>query len=189
MNPQSAFLRKSMLLVAIGFALTFSSEPLRLAAQQPKSGAVSTDVKLKKEIESLAGFEGKWACQGVFPSSGKPIESQILFAPDLEGAWLSVRHDDLPPNRFHAAEYWGFDPAEKQLIAFIYDSFGGARKFTSPGWTEDKLVWTGETAKTDPPVTQRFVFRRDSPSQFVMNYEVKKGAADWVIGDTITCRK
>jgi hypothetical protein len=180
--------RRSILLLS-SLTLLYCHDSTRLTAQQAKNTAPSDSVKMKKEIEILGGFEGKWTCQGVFPSSGKRFESQVVFAPDLEGAWLTVRHDDLPPNRFHAFELWGFDPETKQLIAFIYDNFGGARKFTSPGWTEDKLVWTSESTKADPPATQRFVFRRDSPSQFVMNYEVKKGTADWVVGDTITCKK
>jgi hypothetical protein len=159
-----------------------------MAAPQA-NGTVQGPVKLKKEIETLGSFEGRWSCQGVFPSSGKPIESQVVFSPDLEGAWLAVRHDDLPPNRYHAFEMWGFDEESKQFVAFIYDNFGGARKFTSAGWVEKKLVWLGEGSKTDPPVVQRFVFASEGPSQFVMNYEVKKGSADWVIGDTLTCKK
>jgi len=160
-----------------------------LRARQSEAGASPTAVKLKPEVESLAGFEGKWSCKGIFPSNGKSIESQIVFAGDLEGAWLAVRHDDLPPNRFHAAEYWGFDPAEKQFVAFVYDNFGGVRKFTSTGWADDKMIWLGEATKTDPPAVQRFVYKRDNPSQFVLNWEVKKGTADWVIGDTLTCKK
>ena len=177
-----AFLRWLLLLAC-------SLQTPELFAQQSAGAAASTSVTLKPEAQSLAGFEGKWACRGVFPSNGKSIESQIVFAPELEGAWLGVRHDDLPPNRFHAFELWGFDPAEKQFVAFVYDNFGGARKFTSPGWAEDKLIWLGESSKTDPPTVQRFVYKRDSSSQFVVNWEVKKGSADWVVGDTLTCKK
>jgi hypothetical protein len=84
---------------------------------------------------------------------------------------------------------WGFDPAEKQFVAFLYDNFGGVRRFTSSGWVEDKLIWIGESSKTDPPTVQRFVYKRDNPSQFALNWEVKKGAADWAIGDALTCKK
>jgi hypothetical protein len=187
-TPRASVFTRTFLL--LGFLILFhSQEPAALAGPQANSAPPSDSVKLKKDIEILAGFEGKWACQGVFPSSGKRIESQIVFAPDLEGVWLSVRHDDLPPNRYHAFELWGFDAEAKQLVAFIYDNFGGARKFTSPGWAEEELIWTGESGRTDKAATQRFVFRRDNPGQFVMNYEVKKGNSDWTIGDTITCKK
>lgn len=160
-----------------------------LSAQQSAIRVAPPGVRLKPEVEAFLTFPGKWACRGLFPSSGKAIESQIVFSAELEGAWLLARHDDLPPNRFHAFELWGFDPAEKQFVAFVYDNFGGVRKFTSSGWMEDKLIWLGETSKTDPPTEQRFVYKRDSPSQFVLNWEVKKGTADWAIGDTLTCTK
>jgi hypothetical protein len=187
MKSRTALWRNGTLVLLLLALLSEAVGPRELTAQQ--SGPASATVKLKPEVESIASFEGKWACRGIFPSNGKTIESQIVFTADLEGAWLTVRHDDLPPNRFHAFELWGFDPAEKQYVAFVYDNFGGVRKFTSSGWTGDKLIWLGETSKTDPPTVQRFVYRRDNPSQFVVNWEVKKGTADWAVGDTLTCKK
>jgi hypothetical protein len=158
-------------------------------AQVAASALTSAEPKLKKELESLQGLAGVWHCQGVFPASGKKIESQIAFTPDLEGAWLVMRHDDMPPNLFHALEMWGFDKDAKQFVAFIYDNFGGVRKFTSAGWEEQKLIWMGETSAATPPLTERFVFKRDSPEQLVVNWEVKKGTADWTVGDTLACKK
>ena len=189
MKSRTALWRNGTLVLLLLTLLSEAVGPRVLRAQQSGTAGPSASVKLKPEVESLASFEGKWACRGIFPSNGKTIESQIVFAADLEGAWLTVRHDDLPPNRFHAFELWGFDPAEKQYVAFVYDNFGGVRKFMSSGWAEDKLIWLGETSKTDPPGVQRFVYKRDNPSQFVVNWEVKKGAADWVVGDTLTCKK
>jgi len=174
--------------IALLLVSTLCLAPLRIPAQQAKSSETA-EPKLKKEIESFAPLQGRWSCAGVFPSSGKKIESQIAFAPDLDGAWLVKRHDDLPPNVFHAAEYWGFDSAAKQFVAFIYDNFGGVRKFTSSGWADDKLIWLGEPSKSDPPRLERFVYKRDTPTQIEVNWEVKQGAKDWAIGDTLTCRK
>jgi hypothetical protein len=174
--------------MAVLFVFAICLAPTRFHAQPAKSPETS-EAKLKKEIETLAPLQGKWACQGVFPSNGKKIESQIAFAPDLDGAWLVKRHDDLPPNLFHDAEYWGFDSATKQFVAFIYDNFGGVRRFTSSGWTDDKLTWLGEPSKSDPPRLERFVYKRDSPTQIEVNWEVKSGAKDWAIGDTLTCKK
>jgi hypothetical protein len=182
----------------VAFCLWFAAANMISHAEQPynsapiqgsASAAGDTQTKLKKEVESLQSFAGVWHCQGVFPSSGKKIESQIAFTQDLEGAWLLVRHDDIPPNQFHALEMWGFDKEAKQFVAFIYDNFGGVRKFTSPGWEEQNLVWMGETSSSTPPSTQRFVFKRDSAEQFIVNWEVKKGTADWVVGDALTCKK
>ncbi len=62
-----------------------------------------------------------------------------------------MRHDDMPPDRFHALELWGFDSSAKNFVAFIYDNFGGVRKFTSDGLAGDQLIWKGESTKADPP--------------------------------------
>jgi hypothetical protein len=168
-------------------ALSFQHDAKAVA--NPQQSTVDSAAKLQKQVESFSLFEGKWSCEGIFPKSGKHIASQIVFAPDLEGAWLAVRHDDMPPDRFHALELWGFDSAAKNFIAFIYDNFGGVRKFTSAGLASDQLIWKGESTKADPSITERFVFNLKDASQFVVNYEVQRDSADWVIGDTLTCKK
>jgi hypothetical protein len=184
--------------IGAGLVLFCSSLHLvpAIAAQQSRgessiqaSHARNYGAKLKKDMESLAEFEGRWSCHGSFPASGKQIDSEIVFTPELEGAWLQVRHDDLLPNQFHAIELWGLDSGRKQFVALIFDNFGGMRKFTSTGWISDTLIWIGEPSTTAPFTTQRFVFSRPSPTQFTVNWEVKKGSADWRLGDTLTCRR
>ena len=174
--------------LATGLALCISSS-VELVAQQTRAADGVTDRKLKKEIESMAGLQGQWSCGGVFPSSGKHIASEIVFAPDLENSWLMVRHDDTPPNIFHSSEYWGFDSVKKQFVAFVFDNFGGARKFTSSGWMNDELIWAGEASTTSPATIERFIYKKDGPGQLIVNWEVKKGPADWRVGDSLTCKR
>src|SRR5271168_5489966 len=120
--------RKRLAVSLLGFVVICA--PLLAGTPQKGDAPSASPVQLNKELETLSYFTGHWSCQGVFPSNGKQIASEIVFAPDLEGAWLTVRHDDLPPNRFHAFEMWGFDKEAKQFVNFVYDNFGGARKFT-----------------------------------------------------------
>lgn len=176
----------SQLALAAAFVCV-SGLSLSLGLAQEAHPAAASAATLKPELAALAEFKGTWACKGVFPSNGQRIESRIAFVPDLEGAWLSVRHDDVPPNRFHAHELWGYDSAAKQYSAFIFDNFGGARAFTSPGWSADALIWTVKPADSSSAPAERFVFKREKAAgQFVANCEVKRGA-DWKIGDTLTC--
>ena len=95
-------------------------------------------------ISALSYFIGTWSCQGVFPSSGKTIASTIRFAAD--GASLVKHHDDLPPNRYHAIELWGYGVTDRRFNAVIQDSFGGIRDFSSSGWKGNALVWTSWAA-------------------------------------------
>lgn len=90
---------------------------------------------------------------------------------------------------FHAAEFWGFDSVNKQFVAFVFDNFGGARRFTSAGWSGDTLTWLGEGAKTNPASVERFVYKREGAREFVVSWEVKKGTIDWTIGDRLVCKK
>jgi hypothetical protein len=99
----------------------------RLHSAPHHEDQASGSPSLKKELEPLAYFGGRWTCTGVFPSTGKAIASDIVARAGLEGAWLVLRHDDAPPNRFHATELWGFEPNGRQFVAYIFDNFGGAK--------------------------------------------------------------
>lgn len=70
---------------------------------------------LKPEMASLAYFQGAWSCEGAF-SSGEKISADLIFRSDLDGAWLLLRHDDRPPNVFHAVGLWGFDKAQNRSV-------------------------------------------------------------------------
>lgn len=99
--------------IAVVFVFALSVTPMTFEAKQAKNPGPS-EHKLKKEVAAFAPLQGQWSCAGVFPSNGKKIESKIAFVADLDGAGLVKRHDDLPPNVFHDADYWGFDSAAKQ---------------------------------------------------------------------------
>jgi hypothetical protein len=177
--------RRSFLLALIGIAAC--GRGLSSAAQNQDQATAS--LGLKKELEPLAYFAGHWTCKGVFPASGKQIASDIVARVGVDGAWLVLGHDDAPPNRFHAMELWGFDPSRKQFVAYIFDNFGGARKFTSPGWADTQWIWSGEPGTSDPANGERFVFTRGSDRELTVSYEVKRGSTGWTIGDQLTCQR
>ena len=186
MNARSLFTTPRcfvLVLIAVaGFCPSVNSAP-------QNANPASSSPSLKKELEPLTYFTGHWTCKGVFPSSGKEIASDIVAQPDLEGSWLALRHDDAPPNRYHATQLWGLDPQTKQFVAYIFDNFGGARKFTSPGWADTQWIWSGEPSKSEKPTSERFVFTRMSDKELTTSYEVKRGSADWAIGDKLTCKR
>src|SRR4029077_3165825 len=146
-----------------------------------------TDSPLKPALSALAYFQGDWSCDGHFFKRDRKIAADMTFRPDLNGAWLLLRHDDRPPNQFHAMEFWGFDEAGKQYISMVADSAGGLRLFTSPGWTEDRLVWTGDSLKQN--ATQRFIFEKKSARAFAMTYAALRSEGEWASIDTLTCNR
>jgi hypothetical protein len=77
-------------------------------------------------------FAGNWSCTGEF-GSGKKIEADVSFTPELDGNWLLYRHHDRAPGPFKALALWGVDQPSGSLVAVMEDNFGNARLFTSNG--------------------------------------------------------
>jgi hypothetical protein len=170
--------KNSLTLLAVSLTTAALCANFLLAQQQSPT--------LKKDLTDLQFFQGTWSCKGTFPSTGKSIESRVTFTPDLDGAWLSVRHDDIPPNLFHALELWGWDAKKSQFTATIFDSFGGARHFTSQGWQDQSFTWNGDSLAGSTAPSERFAFRKDSATQFTVNWEVNRDGS-WKVGDTLSC--
>jgi hypothetical protein len=132
-----------------------------------------------------AYFSGKWLCSGRF-SNGKPIASTIRFESDVGGAAVVVHHDDVPAlGSYHSIEVWGFQKSTGTYVATLYDAYGGARGFTSAGWSGDVLTWATDAAVTPP---QQFVYTKKSADAFTVDWNVYRNEA-YVVGDTLTCNR
>jgi hypothetical protein len=132
----------------------------------------------------FAYFTGPWHCAGAF-ASGKPIASTVTFTPDLDNHWLQYRHDDDPPNRFHALSLWGTDAKTNHLVSVLVDNFGGMRVFASPtGWDAHTVVFQNDAGH------DRFTYTVDTPAAFRMRYEVSRDSGrTWSLGDSLRCEK
>lgn len=129
---------------------------------------------------------GHWTCHGVFPASGKTIDSELRFESDLGGKALLKHHDDTSkPALYHAVEAWGYDAKAGRYRATILDNFGGARIFSSEGWTPQGLVWT---SSPDVQPAQRFVYVRMAQHRLRIDWQVERQGA-FVVGDTLTCER
>jgi hypothetical protein len=138
-------------------------------------------------MRSLDYFVGDWSCAGVFPASGKSITSQMRYQHDLQGSALLKHHDDtLPPAVYHAVEAWGYDGKAQRFNATILDNFGGARRFHSVGWVKNEWAWVSE-AELQP--AQRFVYVRLDEQHYRVDWQVARNATDFVVGDTLTCKR
>jgi hypothetical protein len=156
------------------------------AAPDPQASA-SAPHQLVAELQPLSFFEGQWNCAGKFVESGKPIHAEESFAPELNGHWLRMRHDDQPPFPFHALELWGYDRTAKRFSAYIFDNFSGIRHFTSPGWSNDNLVWTDTVSNRG--VTDRFMFKRQADGGYRVSYAVNRDGKSWATADTSLCQR
>lgn len=144
--------------------------------------------ELKPELAPLMYFLGDWNCSGKFDSSGKTIEAQQHFAAELDGSWVTFRHDDKPPFNYHALAEWGWDANRKKFVMTVQDSFGGLRMFDSVGWESMQLQWDGDAVGSAAVPGQRFTFERIDDHHFKVSYFTLKGNA-WSRMDSSTCSK
>ena len=132
-------------------------------------------------------FAGSWGCAGEF-ASGKKIEADVSFTPELDGKWLLYRHDDQPPGRFKAMALWGVDQSSGKLISVMDDNFANARLFTSDGWKDGSVTFTRDAFLDQKISQERFRYERQSDNSFKMTYE-RLADAQWKMGDFIVCKR
>lgn len=129
-------------------------------------------------------FSGDWSGRGQF-ASGRPIEADVSFHPELDGQWLQYRHTDRAPNRYKALGMWGIESTSRKLVMTLNDSSGSARTFTSDGWNDGGVIFM-RTISAEPLREERFVFKRLSDQSFHMAYEVRAGEQPWRMVDQLT---
>lgn len=134
--------------------------------------------------EMAAFFGGEWSGKGAF-ASGRPIEAEVSFTPELDGQWLQYRHTDRAPNSYKALGLWGTESGSRKLVMTVNDNGGGARTFASEGWQDGKVVFV-RTISSEPLREERFVFERTSSDSFHMAYEVHAGDKPWRMIDQLS---
>lgn len=137
-------------------------------------------------FRDFADLPGSWICHGVFPASGKTIDSSVRFERDLAGKALVKHHDDTsPPALYHAVEAWGYDAKTGHYNAVVLDNFGGARVFTAEGWHDNRLTWN---SAPEVKPAQRFVYIRMPQNHLRIDWEVERDGKQ-VVGDTLDCTR
>ena len=136
-------------------------------------------------IRAMDPLLGHWACHGVFPASGKTIDSTMRLESDLGGAMVLKRHDDLPPSTYRALETWGYDAKSGQFRAAVVDASGGIRQFAATGWDGDTLTWN---SMPDVQPAQKFVYVREAGGTLRLDWQIMRNGG-FVVGDTLTCKR
>ena len=144
--------------------------------------------KLQSQLSPLSGWLGDWHCDGKFIKSGTAISSTVRFSSALQGRWIEMQQDDLPPNRFHAVEFWGYDDAAGKFTATVFDNFSPtARVFAAAPLRNGTLTWDREASGGGPTTGEQFIFE-NADSKLKITYQVMRGGS-WVVGDVLTCTR
>lgn len=169
-----------LLLAALlcGVAATSAAQDAKSPPAQPRF-----EPPTRVPAELAAFFTGEWSGRGQF-ASGRPIEADVSFRPELDGQWLQYRHTDRAPNRYKALGMWGIETASHKLVMTLNDSSGTARTFASDGWTDGSIVFA-RTVSQDPLREERFTFSRLSDNSFRMVFEVRADGKPWRMIDQL----
>jgi hypothetical protein len=172
------------------FACAMAVVPMR--GQEPVAPPTAAcDVNAGVPSELSQFLTGDWAGAGQF-ASGKPIEADVTFMPDLDSHWLVYRHVDRAPGRYKVLGMWGCERSRKQFVMVLNDNGGGLRMFVSDGWAHGGVVFHRSTAVATSPYPkgeERFTFVRQSDDTFKMTYDTTVDGTTWNVGDWLLFKR
>ena len=159
-------------------------------ALQNSSQAAQTPQKALLPPDIVDYFNGDWAGKGKF-TSGKDIESDFSFVPDLEAQCIVVRQKERPPNTFNFIALWSMDSISKEVVMLLASNHdSGARIFRSQGWRDGTIVFQSVPELRALWARERFTFERESTSTFHATYEFSTDdGKTWQVGDRQTFTK
>ncbi|MGA8866630.1 MAG: hypothetical protein WB510_06655 [Candidatus Sulfotelmatobacter sp.] len=171
----------SLLFAMLSYSGALSQASSRMA-QKPQKALLPPDV--------VQYFAGDWAGEGKF-TTGKNIESDFSFVPELENQCVLVRQKEKPPNDFEFVALWSMDSVSGDLVMLLASNHdSGARVFRSQGWRQGQIVFQSVPDLRAYWAMERFTFERESPTTFHATYEMSMdNGKTWRVGDQQTFTK
>lgn len=149
------------------------------------------------ELSQLKYLEGDWTCTGkafATPMSAEhPTRGHAHIKSELGGFWDHARYQEDKtaenPSPYEVEALWGYDAAARTFVAGSVDNMGAYGKSTSPGWSSDTFVFTGEMNMEGRKVPARDTFTRTSGGGLSHRGEVGNPDGSWMQTDEESCRK
>ena len=173
---------------------SFALASVALAASPAKANSPPKPAPLL--VEAFKGMVGSWACQGKFKKGDgtgeTDSESTMVISAQLDGFTYSgtyqVPKSELMPNGMQGQILWSYDSANRKLLEFFVDSYGGTGRGTSDGLQGDTLVWNEDQVLMGQAKKVRTTLRRSSPSEFELTFDAE-GNGTWVNMGRNVCKK
>lgn len=169
--------------------LTFAGALTTLAVAQNSSTQQAPE-KPHLSQDLVSYFTGDWAGKGRF-TSGRDLESDFSFVPQLENQCVLVHQKEKPPNTFEFSALWSVDSVSGDVVMALVGNLNtGARIFRSHGWQDGKIVFRSVPELRSYWALERFTFERESATVFHSTYEFSKDdGKTWLVGDKQTFAK
>jgi hypothetical protein len=148
-------------------------------------------------MRELEFFLGHWEAPDVFHETPfgprKPIQMRIDGGREHRGFRIAIDTAEVStpdnPAPLTARYVWGYDSATSEFVADWYDSNGGRGIQCSPGWTNDRLVFSGSMTMSGVTVPLRETFARRGPDTYHHLGEVDLGAECIAVDEEDAVRK
>jgi len=119
-------------------------------------------------------FTGDWAGKGRF-TSGRDLESDFRFVPQLENQCVLVHQKEKPANTVEFSALWSVDSVSGNVVMVLVGNLDtGTRIFRSHGWQDGKIVFKSVPELRSYWALERFTFERESATVFHSTYEFSK---------------
>jgi hypothetical protein len=146
-------------------------------------------------VNAFKGMTGTWACKGKFKKSdGSDLDSSstMVITAELDGFTYSgayqVPKGDMLPTGMQGQMFWSYDTANRKLVEFFADSFGGIGRGTSDGLQGDTVVWDEDEVLMGQPRKVRTTVTRVSPTEMSLQFDTEANGT-WVNMGSNTCKK
>jgi hypothetical protein len=167
------------------------------AAEKAATGAAQPQPN--PALKQLQLFAGSWHCTGTdFGGPGGPRDrataAKVTASWELGNYWLNLRYevqaDASNPTPLVTDEHWGYSELSKKLMMTGVESLGGYfTEFSDGGWTEDKLVFSGDTVRMGKKVASRETFTHKGDNELHHIGEQKSGGGAWHKVDEEACTR
>ncbi len=169
-----------------------------LADDKPGPAAEAQPKPAPALVEAFQGMTGTWVCKGKFQrmdGSGQTTESKstLILKPALDGFAYSgdyrLEKNAALPNGMKGRMFWSYDAANKKLVEFFADSFGGVGRGTSDGLKGDTIVWEEDGVMMGKANRSRTSTKRISAQEVVLTSEMQAPDGTWATLGSDTCKK
>ena len=130
----------------------------------------SANAMVPKELEY---FVGTWLVSARDPSTDKVLSITYKVEPSIGGKWLAGSGESSDQS-VRARDSWGIDPANGDVVRFVFDSSGAYGIIRSRGWLGDRLILEGEAQSQGGPTKVRETITRMGPDRFDAIWEAQK---------------
>ena len=148
--------------------------------------------------EAFQNMTGTWACKGKFQTmdgTGKMMDSKstMVLKSALDGFAYSgdyrVEKNAVLPNGMKGQMFWSYDAANKKLVEFFADSFGGLGHGTSDGLKGDTVVWEEDGVMMGKANKSRTTTKRVSAQELTLTFEMQAPDGTWAKLGSDACKK